>query len=74
VHAFELAALDYLLQARSARAPARTLTRAHERLEQADYDPSESSRVHAAAAAIEVGAPGVISGGFPCAATRSRTA
>ncbi len=58
VHAFELAALDYLLKPVQPARLRATLTRAHERLEQADYDPGESARVHAAAAAIEVGASG----------------
>jgi len=58
VHAFELAALDYLLKPVQPARLRATLTRAHDRLEQADYDPAESARVHAAAAAIEVGASG----------------
>lgn len=58
VHAFELAAIDYLLKPVQPARLRATVTRAQERLEQADYDPGDRARVHAAAAAIEVGTPG----------------
>jgi two-component system LytT family response regulator len=57
VHAFELAAIDYLLKPVQPARLRTTLTRAQERLEQADYDPAETGRLHMAAATIDLGAP-----------------
>jgi two-component system LytT family response regulator len=56
VHAFDLAAIDYLLKPVQPARLRSTLTRAQERLERADYNAVENARVHAAAAAIEGGA------------------
>jgi two-component system LytT family response regulator len=58
INAFELAAIDYLLKPVQPARLRKTLTRAQERLEQADYSPDETARLRAAAAAIAVHTPG----------------
>jgi len=57
VSAFELAAVDYLLKPVQPARLRTTLTRAQERLEQADYHPADVARLRAVATAVEVGAP-----------------
>ncbi len=56
VRAFEVNAIDYLLKPVDPVRLRRTLTRAQERLEHADYDPRETQRLAAAAASL-VGVP-----------------
>lgn len=58
VHAFELAAIDYLLKPVEPARLRRTLSRAQERLEQADVRSAEAARVRAAVLESDVGAPG----------------
>ncbi len=58
VRAFELNAIDYLLKPVDPVRLRRTLTRAQERLERTDYDPTEVKRLAAAAASL-AGAPAV---------------
>jgi two-component system LytT family response regulator len=57
VNAFELAAIDYLLKPVEPARLRLTLTRAQERLEQADYHLADVARLRAAASAIDIGAP-----------------
>jgi two-component system LytT family response regulator len=57
VRAFELAAIDYLLKPVAPSRLRRTINRAQERLEEADYDPGEAvPRLRAALMDYEVGA------------------
>jgi two-component system, LytTR family, response regulator len=56
VRAFEANAIDYLLKPVEPVRLRRTLTRAQDRLEHADYDPSETQRLAAAAASVAAGA------------------
>ncbi len=56
VRAFEVNAIDYLLKPVDPVRLRRTLTRAQDRLEHADYDPRETQRLAAAAASL-VGVP-----------------
>jgi two-component system LytT family response regulator len=57
VQAFELNAVDYLLKPVDAARLRQTLTRAHERLERADWRESEAERLAAAAARDEATRP-----------------
>lgn len=53
VHAFELNAIDYLLKPVEPARLRQTLQRAHERLERADYQPTEAARLRAAAVRVD---------------------
>jgi two-component system LytT family response regulator len=55
VRAFEVNAIDYLLKPVDPVRLRRTLTRAQERLEHADYDPRETQRLAVAAASLASG-------------------
>jgi two-component system LytT family response regulator len=55
VMAFELNAIDYLLKPVEAARLRRTIARAQERLEQADFVPAEAERLKAVATSLELG-------------------